>query len=68
MALEGVCWGLARFASGVQCRESAVRWLWRVSVGVWRALPSGFGVGKARSDGFEGVLEGVGVLSLRDFL
>lgn len=54
-----------RFAFGVWCRESAARWLWRVSNGDWCALPSGFDVGKARLSGFEGCLMGVTALCLR---
>ena len=36
-----------------------------MSEGDWRALPPGFGVGKARWSGFEGCLMGVGALCLR---
>ena len=68
MALECVCWGLARFAFGVRCRESAVECPGGVSRGGECALPLEILVGKARLDGFEGVLAGVGVLSLWGFL
>ena len=36
-----------------------------MSDGGWCALPSGFGVGKARLDGFGGCLMGFGALCLR---
>ena len=65
MALNGVCWWLARFAFGVRCRESAVGWLWRVSDGGSCALPPGFDVGKARWSGFGECLMGVTALCLR---
>ena len=36
--------------------------------GSWRALPSGFGVGKARLSGSGGCLMGVGALCLRGLM